>query len=73
MLQETTKNTIKLFIRSDMKTTNHQEEKKEMESYPFYQDRKVTCWERTRFTVQAASYAHAVAQIKAHNGEDVID
>ena len=32
-----------------------------METFSFYQDRKVTCWERTRFEVTAENYEEAVA------------
>lgn len=31
-----------------------------METFSFYQDRKVTCWERTRFEVTAENYEEAV-------------
>ena len=33
-----------------------------MEAFRFYQDRKVTCWERTHFEVTAESYEEAVAE-----------
>ncbi len=42
-----------------------------MKKFSFYQDRKVTCWERTRFEVQAETYAEALAMIKSWGGEDV--
>ena len=31
-----------------------------MEAFRFYQDRKVTCWERTHFEVTAENYEEAV-------------
>lgn len=43
-----------------------------MAYYAFYQDRKVTCWERTHFDVQADSYEEALAMIKSWGGEDVV-
>ena len=43
-----------------------------MQNFRFYQDRKVTCWERTRFEVKAESYEEAVAIIKSWQGEDVL-
>lgn len=43
-----------------------------MEAFRFYQDRKVTCWERTRFDVIAENYEEAVALIKSWQGEDVL-
>ncbi|KGL47529.1 MULTISPECIES: hypothetical protein [Bacteroidales] len=42
-----------------------------MAYYTFYQDRKVTCWERTHFEVQADTYEEALAMVKSWNGEDV--
>ena len=42
-----------------------------MEKFNFYQDRKVTCWERTHFDVKAESYEEAVALVKSWQGEDV--
>nr|DAN86707.1 MAG TPA: hypothetical protein [Caudoviricetes sp.] len=27
-----------------------------MKTFDFYQDRKVTCWERTQFSIEAESY-----------------
>lgn len=41
-----------------------------MEDFYFYQDRKVTCWERDFFTVQAESYEEAVAIVKARYGAE---
>ena len=38
----------------------------------FYQDRKVTCWERTHFEVTAENYEEAVALVKSWQGEDVL-
>lgn len=35
-----------------------------MEAFRFYQDRKVTCWERTHFEVTAENYEEAVARGK---------
>lgn len=43
-----------------------------MAYYTFYQDRKVTCWERTHFDVQADTYEEAVAIVKSWGGEDVL-
>lgn len=43
-----------------------------MEKINFYQDRKVTCWERTHFDVKAQSYEEAVAIVKSWQGEDVL-
>ena len=43
-----------------------------MEKFNFYQDRKVTCWERTHFDVKAESYEEAVAIVKSWQGEDVL-
>ena len=43
-----------------------------MEAFRFYQDRKVTCWERTHFDVKAESYEEAVAIVKSWQGEDVL-
>lgn len=43
-----------------------------MEAFRFYQDRKVTCWERTYFEVKAESYGEAVALVKSWQGEDVL-
>lgn len=41
---------------------------KDMQKFIFYQDRKVTCWERTQFEVKAESYEEAIAIIKSWNG-----
>ena len=41
-----------------------------MEAFRFYQDRKVTCWKRTRFDITAESYEEAVALVKSWQGED---
>lgn len=41
-----------------------------MQEFRFYQDRKVTCWERTRFEVKGESYEEAVAIVKSWQGED---
>ena len=41
------------------------------QAFSFYQDRKVTCWERTHFDVQADTYEEAVAIVKSWGGEDV--
>ena len=43
-----------------------------MEKFNFYQDRKVTCWERTRFDTTAESYEEAVALVKSWQGEDIL-
>ncbi len=43
-----------------------------MDKYHFYQDRKVTCWERTHFTVKAENHKEAIAIIKSWKGEDVL-
>ena len=40
-----------------------------MEAFRFYQDRKVTCWERTHFEVTAENYEEAVALVKSWQGE----
>ena len=42
-----------------------------MAYYTFYQDRKVTYWERAHFDVQANSYEEAIAIVQSWNGEDV--
>ena len=44
-----------------------------MEKFSFYQDRKVTCWERTRFEVTADGYEQAVEIVKSWKGEDVLN
>ncbi len=43
-----------------------------MQKFSFYQDRKVTCWERTRFEVEAENYEEAIAIVKSWQGEDVL-
>ena len=43
-----------------------------MEAFRFYQDRKVTCWERTRFDITAESYEEAVALVKSWQGEEAL-
>ncbi len=43
-----------------------------MATFDFYQDRKVTCWERTQFTVEAESYKEALEIVKSWNGKDVL-
>ena len=43
-----------------------------MEAFRFYQDRKVTCWERIHFEVTAENYKEAVALVKSWQGEDVL-
>lgn len=42
-----------------------------MEKYQFYQDRKVTSWERDYFSVEADSYEEAVSIIRSWECEDV--
>lgn len=42
-----------------------------MGKYKFYQDRKVTSWERDHFSVEADSYEEAEAIVRSWNGEDV--
>lgn len=42
-----------------------------MEKYKFYQDRKVTSWERDYFSVEADSYEEAVNIIRSWGCEDV--
>lgn len=42
-----------------------------MEKYKFYQDRKVTSWERDHFSVEADSYEEAVAIVRSWECEDV--
>lgn len=36
-----------------------------MNTFDFYQDRKVTCWERTQFSIEAESYKEALEIIKS--------
>ena len=43
-----------------------------MKTFDFYQDRKVTCWERTQFSIEAESYKEALEIIKSWGGEDVL-
>lgn len=43
-----------------------------MKTFDFYQDRKVTCWERTQFSIEAESYKEALEIIKSWEGEDVL-
>ena len=42
-----------------------------MGKYQFYQDRKVTSWERDYFSVEADSYEEAVGIIRSWECEDV--
>ena len=42
-----------------------------MGEYKFYQDRKVTSWERDYFSVKADSYEEAEAIVRSWNCEDV--
>lgn len=42
-----------------------------MGKYKFYQDRKVTSWERDYFSVEADSYEEAVSIIRSWECEDV--
>ena len=42
-----------------------------MGKYKFYQDRKVTSWERDYFSVEAESYEEAVSIIRSWGCEDV--
>ena len=42
-----------------------------MEKFSFYQDQKVTCWERTQFTVEAENYEEALKMVE-RLGEDVL-
>ena len=35
-----------------------------MNTFDFYQDRKVTCWERTQFSIEAESYKKSVRNNK---------
>lgn len=44
-----------------------------MEQFMFYQDQKVSCWERNRFLVKAESYEKALEFIKSLSGEDLFD
>lgn len=42
-----------------------------MGNYKFYQDTKVTSWERDHFSVEANSYEEAVAIVRSWNCEDI--
>lgn len=42
-----------------------------MNTYTFYQDQKVTSWERTHFEIKAESYQEAVAIIQSWQGKEV--
>ena len=44
-----------------------------MGKYKFYQDRKVTSWERDYFSVEADSYEEAEAIVRSWKCEDVSD
>ena len=44
---------------------------KDLGEYKFYQDRKVTSWERDYFSVKANSYEEAEAIVRSWNCEDV--
>lgn len=44
-----------------------------METFDFYQDRKVSCWERTYFSVTAENYDKALEIIQSWKGEDVLN
>lgn len=44
-----------------------------MGKYQFYQDRKVTSWERDYFSVEADSYEDAEAIVRSWKCEDVED
>lgn len=43
-----------------------------METFSFYQDRKVTCQECTRFDITAESYEEAGTLVKQWQGEDIL-
>lgn len=43
-----------------------------MGKFNFYQDCKVTSWERATFIVEASSYAEAVAIVRSWKGEDIL-
>lgn len=43
-----------------------------METFDFYQDRKVACWERTQFSIEAESYEQALEIVKSWKGKDVL-
>lgn len=42
-----------------------------MDNFRFYQDCKVTCWERDYFTVEAENYEEAVAIVRSWLCDDV--
>ena len=42
-----------------------------METFDFYMDCKVTCWERTRFSIKANSYEEAKSIILSWEEKDV--
>lgn len=42
-----------------------------MDTFDFYQDCKVTCWERTRFSIKADSYEEAKAIILSWKDKDI--
>lgn len=42
-----------------------------MAKFSFYQDRKVTSWERDTFTVEADNYRDAVNIVKSWQGQDI--
>ena len=44
-----------------------------MKTFDFYQDRKVTCWERTHFSVKTENYDKALEIIQSWKGEDVLN
>lgn len=43
-----------------------------MEAFRFYQDRKITCWERIHFDVTAETYEEALTIVQSWQGEDVM-
>lgn len=43
-----------------------------MEEFDFYQDMKITCWERACFTIKAQTYEDAVKMIASWKGKDVL-
>lgn len=42
-----------------------------MAKFSFFQDRKVTSWERDTFTVEADNYREAVDIVKSWQGQDI--
>lgn len=42
-----------------------------MDTFRFYQDCKVTCWERDYFTVEAENYEEAVTIVRSWECDDV--